>query len=685
MSTIINGNRTLTAYSTAIRQQYYMSTYYALTGDQVYIQYKNTGFNDSNVKYYLTNFNDLNDHSITSSVSSLPNQTVYHTYTKNGTYYVSFSAVNLDGSHREYITNQNFTIKNKWDIYDPNKIRLNDEINLSLPYTLEQINIQPNEWGVDDIFNTAIYRLQDSLDYLISKTQTINTFSPTIFFGWLGNFSGTSSSTIKWVTQSYNNEYLNESDSAKAEGSLFFTNITNCIELDNYLFTLDNGKLRIFENKPIPSEIIFSDSSQLSSFLINPISIDVTKLQDQYILYIADQISNNVYKLDVDIPHNNINVQLFVGGFGGLNDHSSFNNPTEVHYNNGYVYVLDYNNKGIKQYNFDLNWIHTYHIDEFETDRPISIAILNNGLLYILTEKYNIYIFDNLSNKIFEKIDISNLNDGSNLLKISFDQNNDFFFILTEQNLYKYTLSGSYVNNFIIPKTSTVMYNNIKNGKNGIILLASNNCIFKCQDILEIFKLGEGLPYQYWSKDQLKVSKNEFASDLIYNRSLIRMAQNIKTFRNTLYAKFVISSNKIMNNIITYFSYMPINVSNRPVFSNDIENEFLGVGVNELHVPTVLNKEFNKLYLALETLSKFLSIQDYFIDDSKCPDSFCWSWDAMSCYNLSLPVIKTCKNNPISFYEVNLINKGININYANSLTQPITWGNATSKCCQKVT
>ena len=106
---------------------------------------------------------------------------------------------------------------------------------------------------------------------------------------------------------------------------------------------------------------------------------------------------------------------------------------------------------------------------------------------------------------------------------------------------------------------------------------------------------------------------------------------------------------------------MPINVSDRPVFSDDIENETLGVGVNELHVPTVLNKEFNKLYIALETLSNFLSIHDYYIDSSKCLDSFCWSWDAMSCYNLSLPVIKTCKNNPISFYEVNLINKGINI------------------------
>jgi hypothetical protein len=677
---IINANTyNLNAISNKIRQQYYMSTYYTLTGNSVFIEYKNPISNNANpnfkIDYYLTDFgNDISP--ISSSVTEL----VSTVYNKKGTYYVSYSAVYNNGTVYSYVTKDPFIVKNNWDVYNQNNIRLNEEITLTLPYNLEQINIQPNEWGVEDIFNTSIYRLQDSLEYLISNTQTINTYAPTLFYGWLGNNAGTLASGIKWFTQSYNYSYLERSDLATTGGSSSFKNITDAVEYDDYLFLIDNGQLRVFKNKAVPTEIIFSNSSQISAFLIDPVSLDVTKTSEGYIVYIVDRLSNNVYKFNIDIVNNNINIQLFIGGFGGLIDHNNFNTPTEICYVNGNVYVLDYNNYGIKQYNIDLNWTYTYGIDEFNGDRPISIAALSNGLLYVLTEQYNIYIFDNLSNNVFEKISISKTNDGSSLIKIQFDENGDFFFILTEQNVYKYSISGSYITTLVIPKASTAIYNNIKKGKNGTVLLSTAKCLLKCQDILEIFSLGEGLPYQYWTKDQLKVSKNEFTSDLIYNRSLTRIAQNIKTFRDTLNAKFVIATENVQNNVVTYFSYLPINVSERPVFSDDIENLKLGVGVNELHVPPVLNKEFKKLYTALQELNNFLSIENYTVTNEDCIDSFCWSWNATSCYNLKLPLIKTCKVNPISFYELKLNDV---LSQQNKYAPTSTWEQAVSKCCQK--
>lgn len=680
MSVIITGDTNLDAYSNAIRQQYYMSTYYSLTGDNVFIEYKNPIINNNTnftVDHYLTDFGTGN-----APILSSPTSIASNVYNKKGTYFISYSAVYNNGTVYPYITREPFVITDKWDFYNQNNIRLNNEIVLSLPYNQEQINIQPNEWGVEDIFNTAIYRLQDSLEYLISNTQTINTFAPTVYFGWLGNNAGTTASGIKWFTPSYNYQYLDKSDLATSSGTSYFTNIVDSIEFDGYLFVLDENNIRVFENRANPIEIIFKNSADISNFLNNPISIDITKTSKGYILYVADQLANNVYKLNIDITNKNINIELFIGGFGGLLDHNSFNTPSQVCYSNGNVYVLDYNNAGIKQYNSDLNWLYTYGINDFYTDQPTSIATLDNGLLYVLTKNYNVYIFDNFSNTIFEKLNIPETNDGFELLKISFDENGDFFYILTGQNIYKYSISGSYITTLVIPISNKTIYNNIKKGKNGSILISSKNCILKCQDILEVFRLGEGLPYSYWTKDQLKVYKNEFTSDVNYNRALVRMVQNIKAFRDTLNAKFVIAKEHIQGNVVTYFSYMPINVSERPVFSDDIENETLGVGVNELHIPPVLNKELKKIYVALEQLSDFLSIHNYIINNSDCYDAFCWSWNATSCYKLSLPVIKTCKINPISFYELALNESGY-VYYAKQNAGNISWSEATSKCCEK--
>jgi len=415
--------------------------------------------------------------------------------------------------------------------------------------------------------------------------------------------------------------------------------------------------------------------------LLNPNSIATNELGD--IVYIVDKTANTVFKIKLSIDLDNkatSNIQLFVGGFGGLIDNNNFNTPTDVVYKNNNVYVLDYNNFCVKQYNQDLTWMYTYHIPEFKEYRPISISVLDNGLLYILSENYKVYIFDNLSNILFESFVVSYADDGTKLKKLCFSNSNDFVYVLTESNVYKYTLTGYFVTVLSIPKGDQLKYTNIRCGKNETLTIASENCVFKCHDVLQIFKLGGGLPYNYWSKEQLTVNKEEFSSDIVYNRSLKRIVQNIKSFRDTLNAKFIIATENVQENVITYFSYMPIDlILESPKFLEDIENETLGIGVNELHLPPVINKELYKIYSALETLTKFLNIENYFVKNSDCLEGFCWSWNATSCYKLKLPVIKTCGINPISYTELYLNNSEI-INYAPN----VLWKDAISKCCKKI-
>jgi hypothetical protein len=672
MSILVTGNTYLNAYTKGIaKQQVYKSSNYNLTGESIFVKYKNTQYGTNIPVTYITNFGEDD------SIVTLPaGSTFFHTYNKPGTYYISYSAIYTDYSLVAYNLSDPFIIKDKWDIYSQEQLRLVEEITLKLPYTQDQVDIQPNEWGVEDIFNTSISRLQSNLDYLKSNTQTINTQSPTSFFGWLGSNTNSKASGIKWFTNTYNQTYINNPELAVSQGTSYFANIKDATETTDHIYVLDNTNFRAFSSTDIPIERNFSNADQISYLLLDPQSLDINESGDT--VYIADTAANKIYKFYLNLLDNpSIDVQLSVGGFGNVNAHDKFNSPTEVSYTNDNVYVLDYNNNCIKEFNQDLNWIHTYTSMVLDEDQPISVAVHPQHLfVYVLSKSNNLYIFDHLGSEPFATIGLNETKDGYNLTKILFDNVGDFFYVQTEHNIYKYSSSNIFISRFEISKTTDVVYKNIRSVKDRSLIISSDKCLLKCQDFVQIFKLGEGLPYDYWTLDQLKVSKDEFVTDLNYNRSLIRMSQNIKAFRNTLNAKFVYATEKTSYGLTSYFSKTPITVSERPVFENDIENETLGVGINELHIPVVFNKELKKIYRALEILADFLSVKNVSIDDinSNINGAFCWSWKAMSCYNLTLPVFKASNINPITYRE---LKSDFSIDYAPSKT----WADATSDCC----
>ena len=672
MSITVTGNTYLDAYTRGIaKQQVYKSSNYSLTGKSVFLKYKNTQYGTNIPLFYVSNFGEDD------SIVTLPmGSTFFHTYNKPGTYYISYSAIYTDSSLVAYNLSDPFVIKDKWDVYNQEQLRLVDEITLKLPYTQDQVDIQPNEWGVEDIFNTSISRLQSNLDYLKSNTQTINTQSPTSFFGWLGSNTNSKASGIKWFTNTYNQTYVNNPELAVSQGASYFVNIKDATETTDHIYILDNTNFRAFSSTDIPIERNFSNADQISYLLLDPQSLDINESGDT--VYIADTAANKVYKFYLNLLDNpSIDVQLSVGGFGNVNAHDKFNSPTEVSYTNNNVYVLDYNNNCVKEFNQDLNWIHTYTSMVLDEDQPVSVAVHPQHLfVYVLSKSNNLYIFDHLGSEPFATISLNEAKDGYNLTKILFDDVGDFFYVQTEHNIYKYSSSNIFISRFEISKTTDVVYKNIRSVKDRSLIISSDKCLLKCQDFVQIFKLGEGLPYNYWTLDQLKVSKDEFVTDLNYNRSLIRMSQNIKAFRNTLNAKFVYATEKTSSGLTSYFSKTPITVSERPVFEDDIENETLGVGINELHIPAVFNKELKKIYSALEILADFLSVKNISIDDINSASNgvFCWSWKAMSCYNLSLPVFKTSNINPITYRE---LKSDFPIDYAPSKT----WVDATSDCC----
>jgi GLEYA domain len=624
---------------------------------------------------YLTDFGEDN-----SQLVSAYDSTITYNYNNKGTFYISYSAIYNDGSILEYQHPNPIIVDTAWQTYDPNALRFVEEAILTLPYNDSQILIQPNEWGDADVFNASILRLQDNLEYLASNLQTLNTNSPTLFYGWMGCNINNKVEGIRWYTKDFGpQDHLNPS-LAQSLGTSYFNNIKDAIEINDYTFVIDGSKFRAFSAGNYAPEVNFVGVSDLDFVFLNPISIEADDTGT--ILYVADPPKNKIYRFDMEYNGYNsvLNYTLNLGNLGSKQDTNKFNSPSELAFALGNLFVLDYNNYCVKEYNADLNWIHTYSTDDFDTDQPINIAIHPSfGFVYVITKSHTVYVFDNLANDYMSKFTLPQTS-SKKIVKFIFDEIGDFFYVITTNNIYKYTSSGYYITELDLPSGLTFVGG--KKDSNRSILLFTQKSIIKLQDILEVHRVGEGLPSQYWSKDQLILGKDEFASDVNYNRCLVRMAQNFKTFRDSLNYKLVLVTEQTQTNVVEYFSSIPISVFDRPVFDDTIEGETLGVGVNELHLPQIINKELIKLYNASYSLKSYLDINSYNAQSNNtnnggCGSQFCWSWKAMSCYNLTFPVVRICNINPITYAE---LETSFPINYAPTKT----WAAATSECCNKV-
>jgi len=684
---ILTNPVTIFAYSTSVKPNIFISSYYTITGEEIYFEFETP---ENTLNYKISSYDLFFGDGLSAKVFN--DSKIYKTYYNNDYYYISFVANYTNQTSTYFEMSDPIIVFNEWPYYDQSEIRLLSENQLYFgnvnenTYTLDQIEIQPNEWGDVDIFNTGINRLYSNLQYLRDNCKTLISNSPEVYYGWLGTNEDKKSEGISWHTKDYKKFYLNHPNKATSSGSNYFSNLKDAVENKDRIFVIDETTIRAFSSSKIPQEIVFENKQEIDNLLVNPISIDIDESGEN--VYVADNFKNKIYKLNLDFDFYppQVNVQLNVGNFGKREEPFKLNSPTEIIYKKEVLFVLDYNNKCIKQYTKDLNWMFTYHTDDFEIYQPISIAIHPENLfVYVLTENYNIYIFDYFNSDIFEIIDISDIDKNYTPLKLFFDEGGDFIYILTEKEIYKYSTSGLYITNTAIPNLENLSLVTGKSSFYRSILALTTNSIIKFSDIIFYQEIGEGLPYSYWNEEHIKLNRDDLALDLNYNTSLIRLCQNIKQFRDNLNSRFVLVSEKQNFGVIEYYSIYPISNKNKLIFSDDIENENIGVGVNEFHIPQVLNREFKKIYTALEQLREYLEIIDVRLIDGNdglsdlCTGTFCWSWKAMSSYDLNFPVLKVCNINPITYSE---LSSDFSSEYSYAPSK--TFGDATSDCCDSL-
>jgi DNA-binding beta-propeller fold protein YncE len=692
----------LTTGSNSSQPRLFISSYYTIIGQSIFFKFETpTNIDPKNNIKTIELFTGESEEqkNVSRIILDLDPNTpildnIRYTYDEEGTYFVSYEVTYVNNTKQIFYLETPIRVYKEWPKFNQENIRLLGENILELPYTFDQIRINPNEFGVESIYNNSLKKLHDCLEYLKSNTRILNTKTPSFYYGWLGVNKFLTSSGFSWHTLDYkfeNDFYKNPSESVNPNRS--FRNIKDISETNSLIYILDGQRFRIFKNSNVLREIIFDNRDEILETLTNIVSFDIS--DDGKIVYLLDSAQNKVYRIDIDFDFTNslyetynpmLSLTLNIGSYGDETDPFTFNNPTELVYTNKMIYVLDYNNQCVKVYNEKLEWIYTCNPIIFKTDIPISITVHpTTRFLYVLTEK-NVYVFSHKKRSpqsVFSIQNIQNLKPK----KIFFDEAGEFFYILTENgtttknsSVFKYTALGLYMDFLEIPE---LKYVTGKKGKNRNILLAGENCIIKCQEVTDILRTGEGLDINYWSLNQILLKKDEMVQDLVLNRSLSRISQNIINFRNSLESKLEISRELTPAGEVSYFRLYPVKANTRPNLGKEIENNEIAVGVNELHVPSVINREFQKIYDALLKIKKFLDIEIITTESEigrnleKCKSPFCWSWKAMSTYNVKKPIIRTCNINPVSFRELRR-------NFPTTYVQTKSWDDATSPCCSNV-
>lgn len=699
MATITTGNNTA-------EPRFFISTYYALVNNPIFFKFDvpNSLNPSNNVKTIKISTGETNVNDIVLDLdpnTPLPDNVTY-IFKNVGDYYINYTVTYVSGTSKTFYLENPIKIFNEWPKFSQEDIRILGENVLELPYKFDDIKINPNEFGVHSVYNNSIKKIYDNLEYLKANTRILNSKTPSLYYGWVGVNSSMVADGLSWHTPNYKKDFYTKPSAVSLNNG--FLNLNDVCETKNLLFTLDEKGIKIFKKSNTLVPINFSNKDDFFNTFTKVVSIDISN--DGKLLFILDSFQNKLYRIDIDYDFNNsiyekyepmFSITYNIGSYGDDLDPFTFNNPIQILYVNDVVYVLDYNNKCIKSYSKNLDWIFTYKNDVFDIDTPICMAVNpESNFLYVLT-KFTVYVFDFKSNTILSKIDITNISN-LNPIKIFFDNSGEFFYVVTNDstinittptsNIFKYTSLGLYMDNLDIPID---FYTGGKKGIDRDILFLTKNYILKCQEITDILETGKGIEKKYWSLNQILIKPDELNQDIVINRVLSRLTNNIMNFKNSLESKLDLTSESTSAGIITYFRLTPIKVDQRPYLGFDIENNNIYVGVNELHTPSVINRELEKLYNSLILLKQFLDINVVSISSEtgreidKCLSPFCWSWKAMSTYNITKPMIRACNINPISFKE---LRRDFPTDYPtiiNSQNQKViskTWFDAKSSCCQ---
>lgn len=607
-----------------------------------------------------------------------------------GTYPVSLRIKYKPDREVVYDIHQSINIYSEWPVYDITKTRVLRDNSIILPYTIEQVKIKPNEFGVADNFNSSILKLNECISYLKNYSTIIYNKTPTKYIGWLGIHKNYPLQGCRWHTVSDTPNFSKD----YALNAAAFVNIQDIKILGKEVYIVDKKSETetVFYysiNNKYFAYVMFQSEKKFLSQVKSIAAIEVVELdKTTRALYIVDTLSNKIHKVTLYLNSGELvsefNIGGFleqtIGGFGDIEDNTRFYSPTDIHYKDSCLYVVDANNKCIKKFTENLGWLNKFFIEDFIIHQPVSVVVtstlnkIHSNLIYILTASNRVYILTQDGAIFNEEIPFIELLGSDTPQKIIFDISEEFFYVIYKTHIEKYSILGLYINMVDeLPTSSSFVSGTCDTYHN--IYIADSKSVYKFLDINKDFSIiNSNFDSLYWKKEELLLDKNEFVQDWGTNKSLLRIAHNIEVFRKSLHSRFGLTTVYSAIASLVYYTAVPIANAETIFCGHALDN--IGVGANELTLTQVLNRNIEKIYNCINSLTKYVEAS-YIIEaegGDNCSDTFCWSWKNTSCFNVKLPVLRVCNINPISFKE-------LKTEFINTYAPSIIWKDAFNECC----
>jgi hypothetical protein len=295
-------------------------------------------------------------------------------------------------------------------------------------------------------------------------------------------------------------------------------------------------------------------------------------------IYVCDESRNNIVRMNVDgftkkgsHRYDKFYETEIIGGEGEVRDNYSFNSPKIVDFYDQYLYVLDQGNKMVKVFDEDLGFVRNIRKAYFY-DQDVSV--------------------NSLQQEEFLDLVISPINNN--------------YYVLTKTNVYKYftdnnTLIGRF--NFEkegIPKRDVCCFQFLNlvesvNEQDLIYIYRNTNGRGMLLGFLEdefYFNLLSDYNFDIYSTNEIHIKKDEFASSLAYNKSILKILNNTLQLRNFIYRKVnadMENSGALVFTGITYYNPEELEITN---YKSDMDNY---IGTNEIFSRAVVNRVLNKI------------------------------------------------------------------------------------------
>lgn len=657
----------------------YLLNHYILTSTPLYIEILNPYYSTQTnnvLSGYEVNYYVLTIGKQAYTISSQAASGAFLSIVEPGSHDVTIFTFFKNNQTSTHTLTQSINVLKEWPQYDFAKTRVLDVNDFNLNYTLDEVQVSPNEFGVADIFNNSILKLNSCIDFLRNYSTVIYSKTPTRVIGWLGTHKLYPSYGLRWYTSSNTPDLSRDYDQYSTDNS-GFNNILAFKIFQGELYVVDKSKDNVISIKfgslgRRYNNIVIASNTTLISQIKNIVSIEIIAISPTLrALYLLDNYSNTLYKLTIFLDPTydgvqNVIVELsvsgfvdnVVGGFGNKDLTSKFYSPTHIHHKDNNLYVTDFNNFSVKKFTTNLGWIKSYYIEDFKDNLPISCAVTSkdhkfiSSAIFILTNTNKVYIlnqdgsFYNTNTPYIQLI-----HDNLTPKQIILDTNEDFFYIIYSSHVVKYSILGLYINvvehlptnsNFICGESD--VYHNI--------YIADSKRIFKFADIVEDFSIiNENYNSLYWTKDDLIIKEDEFVQDWVYNRCLKRVAHNVDIFRKSIHSQFSAKTIYSPTETTTYYTATPISEPITDSCSNLI-NE-VGIGANEFTTTQILNRNIEKVYNCILSLKIFIKASFITSEgENSCNDQFSWSWKDTKCTGIKMPMVRACNINPVSFVEL---------------------------------